>query len=375
MCRVKKNGEFSFINSSFKEVIPFGAYDIAKPFQNNFAIVAKKNKYGIIDSLGNLILPLKYSLIEHPKEYSNQSELFIIKQNNKLQLLDKTAKPITEFNITEYEWDSYRDEKKHHRYFVLKNNLGLVGTVSEKGNPQIPFNYEYIEPFDGKPVAIARQKGKYGLIDFNNNIIYPFENKQISTYRFFKFFIVNKSGKFGMIDNTGQVILPFNYENIEPCFYDYNKRFIVRNNNLYGVIDINENIIIPIEYDEISNWVEYGPDEHFITKKGKKGLISREGKIVIPTVYDEILVDNSKLIKVGKNGLYGTINWKNEIVHPIEYEQILWEWPYLTNKALDTIYLKKNGKYFSTDTKGKVLEQKVNEKVVDEKFGYLLNRQ
>jgi len=367
---VKKNYQTAYLNSNLKEVVPFGTYDIAEPFQNNLAIVAKNGRYGIIDRFGNLTLSLKYDLIEHPKEYSNQSELFVIKKNNKLQLLNKVIEPITEFNITEYEWDSYRDEKKHHRYFILKNDLGLVGTVSEKGNQQIPFSYQDIKPFDGKPVAIAKQKGKYGLIDFNNRVVYPFENKQIRTNRFFKFFIVNKFGKFGMIDNIGQVILPFNYENIEPCFYDKDKRFIVKKDNLHGVIDINKKVIIPIEYDEISNWVEYGPDEHFLTKNGKKGLISREGKVVIPPVYDEILVDNSKLIKVEKNGLFGTINWKNEIVHPIEYEQILWEWPYLTNKALDTVYLKKNGTYFSTDTTGKVLEQKISKKVIDEKFGY-----
>ncbi|WP_298481424.1 WG repeat-containing protein [uncultured Maribacter sp.] len=373
LCRVKKNGEFGFINSDFKEVVPFGTYDIAEPFQNNLAIVAKKNKYGVIDTLGNLILPLKYSLIEHPHEYSNQSELFMVKQDSKLQLLDKTAKPITEFNIIEYEWDSYRDEKSHHRYFVLKNDLGLVGTVSEKGNLQIPFNYHEIEPFDGKSVAIAKQKDQYGLVDFNNKVIYPFVNNQIRTNRFFDFFIVNQSGNFGMVNKTGEVILPFKYQNIEPCFYDDNERFIIKKNNLFGVIDINENVIIPIEYDEISNWVEYGPDEHFITKNGKKGLISREGKIVIPPDYDEILVDNSRLIKVKKSGLFGTVNWQNEIVNPIEYEEILWEWPYLTNKALDTVYLKKNGKYLSTDTNGKVLDEKVSEKFIDDKFGYLLN--
>ena len=90
---------------------------------------------------------------------------------------------------------------------------------------------------------------------------------------------------------------------------------------------------------------------------------------MIPPVYDNIYVDNSTLIKVKKDGVFGTINWENKIVHPIQYEQILWEWPYITGK-LDTIYIKNWGKYFATDTNGKVIIESVSEKIINDKFGY-----
>ena len=375
LCRVEVNGEIGYINKNFSEVVPIGIYKVAEPFRNNLAIVGKNGKYGIIDSLGKVILPIKYDFIEHPTEYSNESDLFAVKQGKNIQLLDKTANPITDFNIKEFEWDSYKGKESYQRYFVLTNSSGMVGTVSDKGIKEIPFEYQEIKPFDGKSVTYAKQSGKYGLIDYNGKIILPLEYDNIFSQKFFDYYIVKDSEKSGMFDKNGNQIISFSYQNIIPAFYEKNKRFIVQKNGLFGVIDLNENIIIPIEFEEISNWVEYGPKEHFITKNGKKGLISRDGEIVIPPEYDEILVDNSKLIKVKKNGLFGTINWKNEIVHPIDYEQILWEWPYLTNKELDTIYLKKNGKYLSTDTKGKVLESKVSEKLIDDKFGYLLNFQ
>jgi len=60
-------------------------------------------------------------------------------------------------------------------------------------------------------------------------------------------------------------------------------------------------------------------------------------------------------------------------IKSIKYDEILWEWPFLSQKPLDTIYLKKDGNYFSTDIKGNVLEQRVSEKIIDKKFGYLLN--
>lgn len=373
LCRVERNGKVAYLNSDFKEVVSFGKYDVAEPFRNYLGIVAKNGKYGIIDTLGNVILSIKYDFIEHPTEYSNESDLFAIKQDKNIQLLDKTANPITDFDIKEFEWDSYKGKESYQRYFVLTNSSDMVGTVSDKGNKEIPFEYQKIEPFDGKQVTYAKQNGKYGLINYEGKVVLPFEFNDVFSQKFFDYYIVNNSGKYGMVDKEGKQIISASYQSITPAFYDKNKRFIVQQNGLFGIIDLNENIIIPIEFEEISNWVEYGPKEHFITKNGKKGLISRNGEIVIPPEYDEISVDNSKLIKVEKNGLFGTINWKNEIIHPIEYEQILWEWPYLTNKELDTVYLKKRGKYLSADTKGKVLEQKISKKLIDDKFGYLLN--
>jgi hypothetical protein len=373
LCRVQRKNQFGYINNQFQEVVPFGKYAKAEPFRNYLGIIAKNGKFGIIDTLGNEVLPLKYGLIEHPTEYSNESDLFVVKQGKNLQLLDKKAKPITDFNIKEYLWDSYKGKETYQRYFVLTDNSGMVGTVSDNGIKEIPFEYQKIEPFDGKSVTYAKRDGKFGLIDYSGKVIYPFEYDDIVTQKFFDYFIVNNSGKYGMVDDEGKQLLSFSYQSITPVFYDKDKRFIVQQNGLFGVIDLNENVIIPIEFDEISNWVEYGPKEHFITKNGKKGLISREGKIVIPPQYDEIWVDNSELIKVENNGLYGTIDWKNKIVHPIKYDEILWEWPFLSQKPLDTIYLKKGGNYFSTDIKGNVLEQRISKKVIDDKFGYLLN--
>jgi hypothetical protein len=359
---VKADNQSAYLNTNLEEVVPFGKYDLAEPFQNKLAIIAKNNNYGIIDNFGKVIIPLKYDLIEHPKKYTNSAEVFVMKKDNLLQFLDKTAKPITDFNIKSYRWEK-------GNMFIIENNKNLFGAITKEGVFTIPVLYEEIQSFDGS-VTGAKKDGKYGLIDKDNNIIYPFISKNIQSSRLFDYFVVEKSGKFGLIDEKGQTVLPFEYGSIEHCFYSKSKRFIVEQNGLFGVIDINQNIIIRIEYDEISNWVEYGPEEHSITRNSKKGLISREGKIIIPPIYDEIYVDNAQIIKVKIKKKFGTINWKNEIIHPIEFEEILWEWPYLTTEKFDTIYLKKDGKYFSTDLKGNILEKTVSEKVIKEKFNY-----
>lgn len=375
LCRVENDGKIAYIDKEFKEIVPFGTYDVCEPFRNHLAIVAQKGKYGIIDTLGQTKVPLKYDFIEHPTEYSNESDLFAIKKGQNTQLLDSNANPITDFDIKEFEWDSYKTEDSYQRYFVLTNSSGMTGTVSDKGIREIPFEYHKIKAFDGKSVTYAKQNGKYGLIDYKGKIILPLEYDEIYSSKFFDYYIIKKSNKAGMFDKNGNQIISFSYQDIIPTFYNENERFIVQQDKQCGIIDINEKVIIPIEYEEISNWVEYGPKEHFVTKNGKKGLISRDGEIVIPTQYDEIFVDNSKLIKVKNGGLYGTVDWDNKTIHPIKYEQILWEWPYLTQKPLETIYVKENGKYFSTDTDGKGIEPSVSKKLIDKKFGYLLENE
>lgn len=301
-------------------------------------------------------------------EVINQDSPFILTQQ-----IQKVESEYSDFKIDTLKINS--EKWKEFITFMTNNKDNWKSTpASYNSDFNITQNeFRLLGWKDGKSVTYAKQNGKYGLIDYNGEIILPLEYDDIFSQKFFDYYIVKGSEKSGMFDKNGTQIISFSYQNITPAFYEKNERFIVQQNGLFGVIDLNENIIIPIEFEEISNWVEYGPKEHFITKNGKKGLISRNGEIVIPPEYDEITVDNSILIKVEKNGLFGTINWKNEIVHPMDYEQILWEWPYLTNKELDTVYLKKNGEYLSTDTKGKVLEQKVSKKIIDDKFGYLLN--
>ena len=189
---VKKDDQKAYINTSFEEIVPFGTYDVAETFQNNLAIVAKKGKFGIIDTSGKVVLPLEYDFIEHPSEYSNASDLFAVKQDNRFQLLDKDANVITDLNIIEFEWDSYKSDETYHRYFILTNTTGMVGTVSENGAPLIPAFYQEIKPFDGKAVTFAKKEGTYGLIDYKGENIIPFEYEDVFSQKFFDYYIVKK---------------------------------------------------------------------------------------------------------------------------------------------------------------------------------------
>ncbi len=374
LCLVKKNGKRGYINSNFQTVIPFGKYQESETFdQSKRAVVKTKGMYGLINTKDEFILEPIFQSIEYFKYPSGR---YKVKNDNKYAIIDSTGQEILPFQYLEIIPNYFQIDSLKKGVLILKNVNGKSSVTDYNGAVLIPEKYNNIEKFeveDNLSYAVVQMNGKYGLINYLNEIVIPIENDLIKKRRWFDYLIVEKDNFQGLCTKAGKEIISKKYNQIDPCYYNENNRFIVKLNDLFGVVDIKDDVIIPIEFESISNWVEYGPEAHFVLKDKKQGLIDREGKVIIPPVYDEITVDNSKLIKVKQNGLFGTVNWKNEIVNPIEYEEIIWEWPYLTNKELDTIYLKKNGKYFSTNTDGKVLEQKISKKIIDDKFGYLIN--
>ena len=366
---VRKGNQYRYLNRNLEIVADFGYYSKAEPITvYGFAIVKKGNYYGLINSLGKNVISFEYSLIEHPsRPYQGFYDEFYVKKNGKYGILNENAEFISDISYNSIERDYCRIKDSTQVIFIAKKGKRM-GIINKNGLITLPVEFEEINLFEGNGATIARKNGMFGLINSNGDVKLPFEYQNITSYKDWDYYILQKDKFYGVIDKQSlQVIFPSEYQDIEQCFYDGN-RFIAKKDGNYGIITRSKQIVIPFEYEKISNWVEYGPDEHFVVKDGKEGLISREGKTVIPPVYDKIFVDNVTLIKVKKNGVYGTINWKNKIVHTIQYEKILWEWPYLTGRALDTIYVKKLGKYFATDISGKVIEF-VSDKLINDKFG------
>jgi hypothetical protein len=369
----RKGNEYRYLNRDLEIVTDFGYYDVAEPItEYGYAIVKKGNYYGVINSRNELIVPFKYPLIEHPRrEYQGFYDEFYIRKNSMVGILNEKTEIIADVIYDSFERDYCKINDSTKTIFIAKKG-NLFGIIDKSGTITLPVEFEEISSFEGNNVSIAKKDGFYGLISSYGSVKLPFEYKNITSYKNWDYYILQKGKSYGVINKKSlQEIFPTEYQDVEQCFYDEN-RFIVKKNGYYGIITRKKEVIVPFEYDEISNWVEYGPKEHFVIKNGKHGLISREGKVVIPTDYDKIFVDNGLLIKVQVNGLYGTINWKNEIVHPVEYQNIYWEWPYLTGRPLDTIYINKTGKYFATDTNGKVIIESVPEELINDKFGYLL---
>ncbi|MCI8620821.1 MAG: hypothetical protein HFJ50_03250 [Clostridia bacterium] len=126
--------------------------------------------------------------------------------------------------------------------------------------------------------------------------------------------------------------------------------YIVRSNSKYGVINLKEELIVHIEYDGIGvNTSEFLADRlnsQFILYdeiipvylNEKWGLFNIKGEKIADAEYDfigcinekrqdkvannAIIVGDTKVIIVGKDGLYGGISTKGDLLLPIMFEDI-----------------------------------------------------
>jgi WG containing repeat len=231
--------------------------------------------------------------------------------------------------------------------------------------------YKYGKSNTLPDVAMVVQKGKKGLITTTGNFILPIQFDSINLDVLLEgHFVVKKNNKFGLHDAVGKPILPVRYEQIE---YKIMHRvtdqstlggiFATKNGKLYHIEkngqakELNESewTDLEIKLEEITtDW--FGTDEHsheiyqgenltknypafdlvktmlsdgqhkadFLQAKkdGFYGLINYKGEVITPISYDSIIYQSEWRFLVQQNRKWGVININNKLLLPIEYDQL-----------------------------------------------------
>ncbi|MBO9698568.1 MAG: WG repeat-containing protein [Sporocytophaga sp.] len=132
----------------------------------------KKDKWGLVDSLGNVKIPLIYDFVE-----IYDDEVVAVKKNNKwayfktdgIQTTDFVYDYITEFRL------GYALVKQSDKYHLI-DKTGKVKLAN------FPVNKEegtYIHhPVQGSNTLLFWKKGKYGLMNMNGKIIFPARSEE-----------------------------------------------------------------------------------------------------------------------------------------------------------------------------------------------------
>lgn len=157
------------------------------------SIVKKDNRYGIIDSNGNIILPICYQIIRCANTYWRP--YFIVKKEDCAFLFDALRKKV----ISEL-YDDIKDVAQHHiassttdEYFKSYKN-GKCGLIHETGKQILP------------PV-----------FDDCFGLRWAGKNGRNSEYRFA---IVTKENKKGLYNELGNEVLPIKYDSMRFVYPD-----------------------------------------------------------------------------------------------------------------------------------------------------------
>jgi len=162
----------------------------------------------------------------------------------------------------------------------------------------------------------------------------------------------------GLADYTGAEIIPCEYEN----------SVFILNDMVYGVTPNDKIYIMNLKGERLSN-VEYDFPPIFINgyslifdvNREKLGCVDIQGNTVVPLEYgfyrdlfNEFICLRKGFLIVIKDGKYGVIDLKNQIIVPFEYEKIDISKNYYQKKD-NVLRVKKDGKIGYITTKGEEL--------------------
>lgn len=281
----------------------------------------ENNKYGVINKNGDVIIGAEYDEIDIPNP----------------------SKPVF---ICKYDYDENSDE---YHIRVFNNNKESILYQYYIVN-SIDLNWDNSEiPFE-KSVLKFKQKGKYGLIDFDGNVILKPKYEEITTLDSQEgLLLVKKKGKYGVININGDYILKEKYDIIKAnenfhASTDLEKMgFLVGNltkdGYKYGYVNYKNQKILNIEYDqiEIINNIDEDNTYFIAFKDGKAGFYNNRYNI-LKNLYDDILYnkdDNCLIIE--KDGKQGLFKINGEMLLSIDFDKIFISGRYVNARKDDTV--------------------------------------
>lgn len=348
--------------------------------KDQYTVYIKDGKKGLINQLGEVIIPAKYEDLGWSEGYPAFTDNVIgYKKKDKWGLISSENKIITP--------PKYHSLVSSSGYIVASikpriNSPIKYGVINSKGKSLIPFTYSYLK-LSGQNV-IARNNGDYGLLNLNNKPILPFiylridsiavnrfavqdVNKKVSIVdqkgnSLLKssidsisslrkdFYYIYKNGKSGILSSSGILLFPPEYKSIKVngnnvSVQSFNKWEIIDektgdrlllNFDLVEVVEEdlfivsinNKKRLLHFEdseekysnaYDDIKN----GGNKKFVSRQGnKQGVIRKDGSEIIPVNFDSILIDKSFIYARKRRdwALYDTLGIKKSV---FDYQEML----------------------------------------------------
>lgn len=273
----EKTNKYGYKDENGKVVIK-PVYDIAYEFTDGkYAEVNigadyarnKGGKWGIIDTKGKLV---------HPVKYDNAKclgyNLFALNIGHKFSNMD--ASPSGKFAI-------FNAAGKALTPFAYSGFL--IAVRFEEG-------YAPLETWDGK-------KQRYGLLDSTGKVAIPAKYDEVGGFRE-GFCRLTLNGKSGFIDKKAKLVIPMKYEATK----NFSEGLAsVKLNGKWGFVDTKGKEVIGLEYED-ANYFEEGYAA--VKKNGKWGVINKENNVIIDFMYEEIIwiKNNANEIRIKKGNKY-----------------------------------------------------------------------
>lgn len=358
LCYAKINGKWGALDTKFAEIIPF-QYEI--PEYNEWInfyvdggfsylnktdplIVKKGEKYGVINSRNEILLPFEYENIALLRNFTNKIERYALKRNNKWAIckMDETKK--ADYRYDDYletdDDDSIRIVNKNGQWYFLNiytgaekkeigdetriinvKKEGKWGTMNGKGELKVPFVSDWVL---NHPQVYSRYIYKnnlqqdftmrFGLLSTSGVVLLEPDYEEITPID--DMFIIQRDGFKGLISNGGTWVMPPFNQDVKHLCLDL---FACKTADKYKIYNNYGANVFPSPVDEVFCTNEI----MLIRKQDRWGVISKTGKILFHCIFESIGrgFENGFCI-VKYEGKYGLINRFGETVVFYDYEEV-----------------------------------------------------
>ena len=313
-----------------KELIKDKPVTNEKIFTNAYYAIYENEKWGVIDTKGNVIVEAKYDdMIIVP---DNTKDVFLVMENVNYEDGTYDAKVINSKGEQLYKnYDKVEALYNHDEYnnlwyeSVLKvQKDGKYGLITLDGKEILSCSKDNIEVLVGtKSVYVTTLDGKKGIVNYTGKEI--IENKYVEisslTEKFENGFIVkNNDGKLGVINYDGTIALEEKYDEIKHIYG--NSLYVVKENDTWKLTNAEGETFLENSFEDVK-FID--GNNIVITNNGKYGVVTKEGTEKIPASYDKLVYTFGDYYIAKKDNKYGIVSIDNKTAVEFKYSFIKYE--------------------------------------------------
>ena len=299
-----ENGKYGLYEGA-KNIIPNEYQAITYVEDNDFCIVQKGKKYGVVNLEGSMMLQVKYSQIDVNGDY-----LYVTDENSEKKVYDKKGN-LTEINPNLVIQSTKSDDD--YKIYIDSSTGKTVYSIYKGDTKLTSENYSYIEYLNEGYFIASNESGKLGIIDSKENakvelkydsiqkiagtnIIQAIDSTTKMTEIYSKDFIKTYEIANASIENIkDNIIKVYNTEEIKYFDYDGNllenkvafpdiNLFPKKENGKWGFVGQDGNVVVDYQYDDVTEFNEYGYAG--VKKDEKWGVIDKDGNVIVEAVYE-----------------------------------------------------------------------------------------
>lgn len=351
-----RNYSYQIIDSTYAPINQEAYEFMEAQTQFDLIRVVKNNRWGLINSKGEEIVPCRFndiwiinkdsSIVKFDINYHwvnhfgkvldvCQDLPFQIKQGNHYNVFKRGQY----YGINNGPLIYTHVRKVKDSVYIVQRNKEKFGLVNENGQLLSDSYYHSIHPLNENRNFVTMNRTytqrdgyfysqsyyyqeTYGAIlnDFAHTI--PCIYQQIDAVPHDGLMLFKINDRYGFMDATGNIVIPNQFKKA----YSFNNGLaLIGNDSTYGFINTKGNLIIDTIYQSLG-YSNYGMI--MAKKEDKFGVIDKDEKTIIPFEYENLMILSDHYLKVQKDGKWGLINTKNKVKIDFEYDwvsEIIWD--------------------------------------------------